>query len=186
VAWRLSGFKKVLVSFRQAPMVRPANGQELSAGAAIHPPMKRLRTLTVTLAAALVTTIAAAETPTETHNRELVVSFYQQLFGDKDITAIDRYVEEGYIQHNPTVPAGRAAIKELFGKYFVGAPKTKVDIRRVAASGDLVWLHIRAPMPNGSVSAVVDIFRVQGDRIVEHWDVIHQVPEKAANDNTMF
>jgi len=42
------------------------------------------------------------------------------------------------------------------------------------------------PCQNGSVSAVVDIFRVQGDRIVEHWDVIQQVPEKAANDNTMF
>eukprot|EP01030_Chromulinospumella_sphaerica_P019705 gene19705-19602_t len=73
--------------------------------------MKLLRTLTITLVAALVTTIAAAETPTETHNRELVLTFYQQLFGDKDITAIDRYIDEGYIQHNPTVPTGRAAIK---------------------------------------------------------------------------
>jgi predicted SnoaL-like aldol condensation-catalyzing enzyme len=148
--------------------------------------MKLLRTLTFSLAAVLFTTLAAAETPTETHNRELVVTFYQQLFGDKDISAIDRYLDQGYIQHNPTVPTGRAAIKELFGKVFVGAPKTQVDIRRVAASGDLVWLHVRAPMPNGSVSAVVDIFRVQGDRIVEHWDVIQPVPAKAANDNTMF
>jgi predicted SnoaL-like aldol condensation-catalyzing enzyme len=148
--------------------------------------MKRLRSLTLTAALAVLANFAVAETPTETRNRELVVTFYQQLFGDKDISAIDRYIDEGYIQHNPTVPTGRAAIKELFGKFFAGAPKTKVDIRRVAASGDLVWLHIRAPMPDGTVSAVVDIFRVQGDRIMEHWDVIQQVPAKAANDNTMF
>lgn len=120
----------------------------------------------------------------EARNKALVLQFYQQLFGDKDISAIDRYVAEGYIQHNPTVPTGRAPLRQLFEKVFAGALKTQVDIRRVAADGDLVWLHVRSPAPNGRLSAVVDIFRIEGGRIAEHWDVIQPVPEQAAN--TMF
>ena len=133
----------------------------------------------------LCTTPAAAQ-EREARNKALVLAFYQQLFGDKDVAAIERYVAEGYIQHNPNVPTGRAPIQQLFSKVFAGAPKTKVDIRRVAADGDLVWLHVRAPGPDGRMSAIVDIFRVEGERIVEHWDVIQQVPDRAANDNTMF
>jgi predicted SnoaL-like aldol condensation-catalyzing enzyme len=133
----------------------------------------------------LCTTPAVAQ-EREARNKALVLAFYQQLFGDKDVAAIERYVSEGYIQHNPGVPTGRAAIQQLFSKVFAGAPKTKVDIRRVAADGDLVWLHVRAPGPDGRLSAVVDIFRVEGERIVEHWDVIQPVPDRAANDNTMF
>lgn len=142
--------------------------------------------LALAMAAAVALPAHAAERGREAHNKALVLAFYQQLFGDKDVSAIDRYVAEGYIQHNPHAPTGRAAILQLFGKVFAGAPKTRVDIRRVAADGDLVWLHVRAPGPDGRMSAIVDIFRVEGDRIVEHWDVIQPVPEKAANDNTMF
>ena len=128
----------------------------------------------------------ARDLESEARNKALVLAFYQQLFGDKDVTAIDRYVAEGYIQHNPTVPTGRAPLRQLFEKVFAGAPKTQVDVRRVAADGDLVWLHVRSPGPNGRLSAVVDIFRIEGGRIAEHWDVIQPVPEQAANDNTMF
>jgi predicted SnoaL-like aldol condensation-catalyzing enzyme len=128
----------------------------------------------------------ARDLDSEEQNKALVLKFYQELFGDKDVTAIDRYVAEGYIQHNPTVPTGRAAVRSLFGNVFAGAPKTKVDIRRVAADGDLVWLHVRSPGPTGRLSAIVDIFRVKDGRIVEHWDVIQPVPSDAANNNTMF
>ena len=55
------------------------------------------------------------------------------------------------------------------------------------ADGDLVALHahsIREPGERGV--AIVDIFRLENGKIVEHWDVIQPVPEKANNDNTMF
>lgn len=140
----------------------------------------------VAVLATSMTPALAGDTGTPAENKALVLEFYQRLFGDKDLGAIDQYLSEGYIQHNPHVPTGRAALKQAFGGLFANAPKTKVDVRRAAAEGDLVWLHVRTVMPDGRPTAIVDIFRVEGRRIVEHWDVVQPVPEKAANDNGMF
>ena len=40
------------------------------------------------------------------------------------------------------------------------------------------------PGPNGG--AIVDIFRVKNNKIVEHWDVIQAIPDTSKNTNTMF
>ena len=44
-------------------------------------------------------------------------------------------------------------------------------------------LHLKA---GDRGKAVADFWRVAGGKIVEHWEVIQEVPEKSANDNTMF
>jgi predicted SnoaL-like aldol condensation-catalyzing enzyme len=123
----------------------------------------------------------------EDANKKLVTTFYQQFFGEKDITAADKYLAPSYKQHNPLAATGRDAVKRFFTPFFANPdiPKTKIDIKRVAADGDLVWLHIRSKT-TGAERAVVDIFRVQNGKITEHWDVIQSVPEKSANENTMF
>ncbi|BCM88175.1 hypothetical protein IAD21_00002 [Abditibacteriota bacterium] len=123
----------------------------------------------------------------EDANKKLVLDFYQQFFGDKDIRAADKYLAPSYIQHNPLAATGRDAVKRFFTPFFANPaiPRTKIDIRRVAADGDLVWLHIRSKT-TGAERAVVDIFRVKDGKIVEHWDVIQTVPDKSANSNTMF
>jgi len=41
-------------------------------------------------------------------------------------------------------------------------------------------------MPGSPGNAIVDILRVENCKVVEHWDVIQAVPEKSANNNTMF
>src|SRR6476619_7205338 len=45
-------------------------------------------------------------------NKRLVANFYQELFGNKDSTAIDRYIGNTYIQHNPALPDGKEALKK--------------------------------------------------------------------------
>lgn len=123
----------------------------------------------------------------EEANKRMVLTFYQRFFGDKDITAADQYLAPSYIQHNPYAATGRDAVKKFFTPFFANPaiPKSKIDVRRVAADGDLVWLHIRSKT-TGEERAVVDIFRVKDGKIVEHWDVVQSVPAKSANSNTMF
>lgn len=120
-------------------------------------------------------------------NKKIVTDFYQQMFGDKDISAVDKYISsDEYIQHNPTVADGAEAFKEAAKGWFEGAPKTKVDIQRIAAEGDLVFIHIKDIKPDGSLQSVIDIFRLKDGKIVEHWDVMQDVPKEAANDHPMF
>lgn len=123
----------------------------------------------------------------EEANRALVVEFYNAFFNDHDISAAERFVAEDYIQHNPSVPDGRAPIIEFFSDNFQKNPGRSSRIVRTAAEGDLVWLHVHSRQNEADRGlAVVDIFRVEDGKIAEHWDVIQPVPDTAANDNTMF
>jgi len=119
-------------------------------------------------------------------NKKLVRNFYQEVFGDKNVSAIDKYVSRDiYIQHNPTIADGREAFKTAALQWFKDAPKETVDIQRISADGDLVWVHTKA-VDNGKISSCIDIFRVHLGKIFEHWDVMQDVPEKSANSHPMF
>ena len=118
-------------------------------------------------------------------NKQMVAEFYQDLFGNKNIESINKYIGEVYTQHNPLVADGKQALIDATKNWFKNAPKEKIDIRQIGADGDLVFLHIRSHMGTKVVS-VVDIFRIKDGKITEHWDVMQDVPEKAANSHPMF
>lgn len=122
----------------------------------------------------------------EEANKKMVVNFYQKLFGDKDFSVIDKYIEEGYIQHNPSLADGREALKKAVPIWLKDAPKSKVDFQHIAADGDLVFLHIKTSNGPGKTTSIIDIFRVKKNKIAEHWDVMQDVPEKSENSHPMF
>jgi predicted SnoaL-like aldol condensation-catalyzing enzyme len=120
-------------------------------------------------------------------NEALVTEYVDRLMVRKDLSAIDTYVGAEYHQHNATIADGVAGAKAGLGGYFAQFPQLKVTSKRVIAEGDLVAVHshyVNAPGDRGQ--AVVDLFRVRNGKIVEHWDVIQDVPATSANDNTMF
>lgn len=131
-------------------------------------------------------TTAARNVTQEEANKKLVVAFYQRLFGDKDIAAIDDYIVDDYIQHNPQVADGKAAIKSMATQWIAGTPKSTVDFRKTVSEGNIVVLHIKAPTPDGSYQAISEYFRVENNKITEHWDVIQAAPVTSANAHPMF
>jgi predicted SnoaL-like aldol condensation-catalyzing enzyme len=121
-------------------------------------------------------------------NKEMVIAFYNMIFQEHKVReALERYVGDRYIQHNPLAPNGTEALINFFEPYFAKNPQARSEIKRAAAEGDLVFLHVHAKSgPAERGLAVVDIFRVENGKVVEHWDVVQPVPEKSANENTMF
>ena len=122
----------------------------------------------------------------EENNKKLVVDFYQKIFGDKDFTVIDKYVDTNYIQHNPSLADGREALKNAVTVWLKDVPKGKVDFQNIASDGDLVILHVKTFGPTGKIVAIAEIFKVKNNKITEHWDVIQEMPEKSANAHPLF
>lgn len=121
-------------------------------------------------------------------NKKIVIDFYEGVFLKHQVkTYADRYIGNQYIQHNPHVPDGKAPFVDYFTQYFKQNPEAKNQIKRAAAEGDLVYLHVHSTQNNQDRGeAIIDIFRVENGKIVEHWDVQQSIPETSANSNTMF
>lgn len=120
-------------------------------------------------------------------NRLLVVDFYDRFFNRHELGAADQYIGDVYIQHNPLFADGPEAFTGAFKDAFKKFPQRQNKIIRSAANGDLVYLHVHRTMnPGERGDAIVDIYRVENGKIVEHWDVIQQVPEQAANAHPFF
>jgi predicted SnoaL-like aldol condensation-catalyzing enzyme len=112
-------------------------------------------------------------------NKDVVKRLFDA-FRAGDTEAFDDLIVEEYVQHNPQAGNGLQAVKEFF------APVGPVDVNvhRVIAEGDLVAVHSHYKTWN---MAGVDIFRLDDDgKIIEHWDVLQQVPETTASGNDMF
>lgn len=151
------------------------------------------------LVASLVLTFNAAAVEQKSHapinnhqktdetNRQLVLNFYDRFFNKHETEQASKVVAENYIQHNPEVPDGKEPFVSYFTSFFKDNPESHALVVRSAVDGDLVWLHVHSTNgKNDPGQSVLDIFRVKDGKIVEHWDVIQDVPAKAANTNTMF
>ncbi len=156
-----------------------------------------MRNILMTGAAALAASLVVAaceaqnggeETSLQQANKEKALYCMDLLFNQHELEqAKTECFGETYIQHNPAAPDGADALMAFLGPFFEANPDLRIDIKRSAAEGDLVWIHYNnKPTPDGLGLAVVDILRMEDGKFVEHWDVVQPVPEEAANDNTMF
>jgi predicted SnoaL-like aldol condensation-catalyzing enzyme len=122
-------------------------------------------------------------------NKDIAVAFYKKaLFEGRVEDAFRLYAGVPYRQHNPLIEDGMEGVKKFVSWVMANHPDARCEIKRVFADGDYVILHSHwhglSDNPRGE--AVVDIFRLEGGKAREHWDVIQPIPETAANANTMF
>ncbi|WP_338895320.1 nuclear transport factor 2 family protein [Streptomyces sp. TG1A-60] len=124
-------------------------------------------------------------------SEKIATRYFDTLLVDKNPDAV-RYLAPEYYQHNPTIPSGSAGLREQFTDFFRQFPNLIVERKRVIADKDYVAIHAHYRLsPEDLGQSVVDIFRVAKQKngelkIIEHWDVVQDVPATSANDNTMF
>ena len=121
-------------------------------------------------------------------NKTIVRDFYNLALNlKKPDEAVARYLGSYYRQHNPTAGDGPGPFIAFVKGFTQAFPALHFDFRRFIAEGDLVVVHshlVRKPGDRGM--AVMDIFRLEQGKIVEHGDVLQEIPESASNSNTMF
>jgi predicted SnoaL-like aldol condensation-catalyzing enzyme len=120
-------------------------------------------------------------------NKQLVLTFYQKMIGDKDFQAARPYMGAEYRQHAPYAADGHEGVAAWVQGFKAAFPNHRFEVKKIIAEGDLVMLHLHGmngPNPHGE--SVVDIFRIENGKVVEHWDIIQPIPESADNANSMF
>ena len=135
--------------------------------------------------------------PRDTSSRESlsvrqVAERFIQLFyvEDNPRDAFMAWMHPDYIQHNPNAPTGRDATLAMMEASLSRLPDLSHEVKRVVwGDGDLVAVHFHFKYePETRGYSVVDVLRIDGGYIREHWDVMQDIPDPstAKNRNGMF
>lgn len=120
-------------------------------------------------------------------NKQNAIDFYRTAYLGNPEEAVELYVGDEYIQHNPLVGDGKAPFIEYFTQMAQEYPEKRIEFVRAVAQDDLVALHTHQTWPGDEQYVTMDFFRFDDNgKIVEHWDSIQQVPSESKNGNPMF
>ncbi len=120
-------------------------------------------------------------------NKKTVLEFYEAGINQKDFAKASQYFGSRYTQHNPNAADGPEGFRRFIEFLREKFPASHSEIKRVFADGDYVIVHVHAVREPGTRgNAIVDIFKLEHGKIVEHWDVVQPIPEQSANQNGMF
>jgi predicted SnoaL-like aldol condensation-catalyzing enzyme len=129
----------------------------------------------------------AADAKQMEENKKIIAEFYDAALNQKDFEKASKYLGSRYTQHNPNAADGPEGLKGFLAFLKDKFPNNRSEIKRIFADGDYVIVHVHAVREPGTRgNAIIDIFKLENGKVVEHWDVVQPIPEKALNDNGMF
>lgn len=148
--------------------------------------------LSVALTSLLMVTCAQQSNPEgtrEEQNKAIMLRVYDEAFGQGKTAVVNELFSENYIQHNPMVPNGPQGLVSYIEMLKSLSPTPVLTVKHILADGDFVALHWHSsvtPDNESTGQAGFDLFRLDNGTIVEHWDVIQDVPPTTASRNSMF
>ena len=120
-------------------------------------------------------------------NKQNAIAFYRTAYEGNPRKAVELYLGNQYIQHNPDVADGLEGVIKYFERMQAEYPDKSIEFVRCIAEGDLVALHTHQTWPDDDQYVTMDFFRFdENGKICEHWDAIQQIPKQSANPNTMY
>jgi predicted SnoaL-like aldol condensation-catalyzing enzyme len=118
------------------------------------------------------------------NNKRVVEEFYQEVFRKRDLTVLDRYMHDAYVQHNPDASQGKKGFIDFHMGFFAAIPDFCATVNQIVAEGDLVFVYNTItgthtgegflgypPTGNQIKFDAVDMFRLRDGKLCEHWDV---------------
>lgn len=120
-------------------------------------------------------------------NKKNAIAFYKIAYEGNPKQAVELYIGDTYIQHNPDVADEPEGFIRYFERMQKEYPQKSIEFVRCIAEGDLVALHTHQTWPGQDEYVTMDFFRFdENGKICEHWDAIQQIPKESANSNTMY
>lgn len=112
-------------------------------------------------------------------NREKAIAFLKSSeIGDKEF--VKKWISENYTPHYPSIKTGREALLEFYDQ--LKDMDIKLEIKRIIEDGNYVALHSGYTGP----MVVIDIFRFDDGKIVDHWANTQNSVEETVSGHTML
>jgi predicted SnoaL-like aldol condensation-catalyzing enzyme len=128
----------------------------------------------------------ASKDPKLAANKRVVYDFWREIVEAQHLELMEKYVTEGYIQHNPNFQSGRKALTEMFAnsgrKPTPIQPRVQRPIAHIVAEGDIVVLAFVNEQPDPKdktkkyTTSGITYFRVENGKVAEHWDTALKNP----------
>ena len=121
---------------------------------------------------------------TAERNKQVIRELYEEVFCGHNLSVVDNYIHDDYVQHNPHAAQGKAGFIEFHKMFFQAIPDARSTINMMVAEGDLVFVYstytgthtgnglLGFPATGNKIKYdVVDMFRLRDGKLCEHWDV---------------
>jgi predicted SnoaL-like aldol condensation-catalyzing enzyme len=122
-------------------------------------------------------------------NKALVSNFVDDILVNGKIGNLADYIEgDNYIQHNPQIGDGLSGLEKALEYMASQGIKMKYDkVHKVLGEGNFV-LTVSEGSFGGKHTSFYDLFRIENEKIAEHWDTIEEIPSKEnwKNNNGKF
>jgi predicted ester cyclase len=116
-------------------------------------------------------------------NKALVRRFYEEVFNQKNTTAIAEFIDPTFVDHSlpPGLPGGIEGARQYIGMYLTAFPDLHLTVEDLIAEGDKVVARFTGggtqqgaymnipPTGKQMTATVIDMFRIAGSKFVEHW-----------------